>query len=966
MASKGISPLGKHARYADTGRFLRNVGLKNVAHAYRHRAWLAIAILVVLSSRLASTQADVEQANIQPQRLQCEFRTNPQGIDATQPRLNWVLECADSNPEIRGVKQTAYQVLVSSGSKLLDEGQGDLWDSGKVPGDTMFRAVYAGRPLRSWQPCFWKVRAWDQNGRASNWSAPASWTMGVLSNEDWKDAKWIGLAAVEPRPATGAKPTDYHPLAARQLRREFDAPGQVRSATIALSGLGLSELYLNGKKVGDEVLSPPLTEYNKRAMYVVHDVTPLLRHGRNAVAVWLGNGRYWAPRHKEPTTTRTFGPPKLRLILRIESSDGAVQEIVSDEAWKITDQGPIRANNEYDGEQYDARMELAGWAEPGYHDAAWKPVQILPPPGEKLAAQNIEPIRVIEKRRPIARTNPKDGVYVFDLGQNLVGWCRLRVQGPAGTAVQLRHAETLQPDGMLYMANLRGARCADQYTLKGGGVEIYEPRFTYHGFRYVEITGYPGVPANDAIEACVVHDDLEPAGDFACSHELLNRIYANCRWGIRGNYRSIPTDCPQRDERQGWLGDRATGCRGEMQLFNVAAFYEKWLTDIADAQRPDGSVSDVCPAYWPLYNDNVTWAGTIVLIPAWLHEQYGDDQFIIRHYPAMRAWIEHMQKYLADDRMPRDSYGDWCVPPEDPHLIHSKDPARKTSGELIGTAYFEHILRLMSQYAVLAGKPADAARFTALAERMKAAFNKRFFNAATAKYDNGTQASSLVPLSFGLVPEAKRDPLFARLVAKIEGESKLHVGTGLIGVQHLMRVLSDHGRPELALRIATQPDYPSWGYMANKGATTIWELWNGDTADPAMNSGNHVMLIGDLLPWLYEYLAGIRPDPAAPGYRRIVLKPVFVAGLDFVRAWRQTTAGRITSQWSRRNGAIVWNVSVPIGSTATVYVPAKDPANVFESNKPAADAHGVKFLRQEKDAAIYEIGSGTYGFRITE
>jgi alpha-L-rhamnosidase len=870
-----------------------------------------------------------------------------------------------SQPAIRGVQPTAYQVLVSSSRQMLRADHGDLWDSGQVQSDALFNIIYAGQPLPSWQRCFWKVRVWDQSGRPSNWSEPASWTMGLLTAEDWKGAEWIGIREPERPAPKGAEAPQSRRLAARHLRREFDVAAPVRFATVAFCGLGLSELYLNGKKVGEEVLSPPLTEYNKRVTYVAYDVTSLLKPGRNVAGAWLGNGRYWAPRLKEPTLTRSFGPPTLRLILRIECADGTVREIVSDKTWKGTDRGPIRANNEYDGEEYDARLELAGWAEAGYHDAAWKSAQILPPPGGALSARRISPIRVTETRKPIARTSPKPGVYVFDFGQNLVGWCRLRVKGPPGTTVRLRHAETLRADGRLYVANLRSARCTDQYTLRGDGIEVYEPRFTYHGFRYVEVTGFPGEPGMEAIDARVVHDDLEPAGDFACSHELLNRIHANCRWGIRGNYRSIPTDCPQRDERQGWLGDRATGCRGEMQLFQVAAFYEKWLTDMADTQRPDGSVSDVCPAYWPFYNDNVTWAGTIALIPALLWQQYGDERIIVHQYPAMRAWVEHMCKFIVDDRMPRDNYGDWCVPPENPKLIHSNDPARKTHGELIGTAYFCHILQLMGQYATLAGKPADAARYTAMAERMKTAFNKRFLHVQAARYDNGTQTSSLLPLSYGLAPPEQRTRLFGQLVAKIEGQSKSHVGVGLVGVQHLMRVLSDNGRPDLALRIATQKQYPGWGYMVGKGATTIWELWNGDTADPAMNSGNHVMLIGDLLPWMYEYLAGICPDPAAPGYRRIVLKPVPLAGIDFVRAWRATAAGRIESQWRRENGQLLWNITIPIGATATVYVPAADSAKVTEGGKPAAKATGVKFLRQGDGAASYEVGSGKYSFRLS-
>ncbi len=607
------------------------------------KAVLMVTWILTLSCVLpTSILAGAERADIQPRQLRCEYRINPRGIDQPQPRLSAVLETLGLQPAIRGVQQTAYQVLVSSSEPMLQANRGDLWDSGQVQSDALFNIVYSGQPLPSWQRCFWKVRVWDQNGRPSNWSEPASWTMGLVKAEDWKDAKWIGIREPERPVPKGAESPESRRLAARHLRREFEVAAAVRSATVAFCGLGLSELYLNGKKVSDEVLSPPLNEYNKRATYVTYDVTSLLKPGRNVVGAWLGNGRYWAPRLKEPTPTRSFGPPTLRLILRIECADGTVREIVSDETWKVTDRGPIRANNEYDGEAYDARLELTGWAEAGYHDAAWKPAEILPAPGGVLSARRMSPIRVTETRRPIARTRPKPGVYVFDFGQNLVGWCRLQVKGPPGTMVRLRHAETLQPDGMLYVANLRGARCTDQYTLKGDGIEVYEPRFTYHGFRYVELSDYPSEPGMDTLVACVVHDDLEPAGDFACSHELLNRLHANCRWGLRGNYRSIPTDCPQRDERQGWLGDRATGCRGEMQLFQVAAFYEKWLTDMADTQRPDGSVSDVCPAYWPFYNDNVTWAGTMALIPALLREQYGDGRIIVQQYPAMRVGRAHV------------------------------------------------------------------------------------------------------------------------------------------------------------------------------------------------------------------------------------------------------------------------------------------------------------------------------------
>ena len=421
-------------------------------------AVLVVTWVLALSYVLpASILAAAEHSQIQPRQLQCEYRTDPRGIDQPQPRLSWVLESVDPQSAARGMQPTAYQVLVSSSEQLLQANRGDLWNSGRVSSDALFNVIYSGQSLPSWQSCFWKVRVWDQEGHRSKWSEPASWTMGLLTTDDWKDAQWIGINEAERPVQKGAEAPEGRRLAARQLRREFDVAAPVRSATVALCGLGLSELYLNGKKVSDEVLSPPLTEFNKRAMYVIYDVTSLLKPGQNVAGVWLGNGRYWAPRSKEVTPTRTFGPPKMRVILRIEYADGAVREIVSDKTWKATDRGPIRANNEYDGEEYDARMELAGWAEPGYDDAAWKSADILPPPGGVLSARRSPAIRVTETRKPIARTSPKPGVYLFDFGQNLVGWCRLQVKGSPGTVIRLRHAETLQADDMLYVANLRSA-----------------------------------------------------------------------------------------------------------------------------------------------------------------------------------------------------------------------------------------------------------------------------------------------------------------------------------------------------------------------------------------------------------------------------------------------------------------------------------------------------------------------------
>ena len=1053
-------------------------------------------------------------------QLRCEYLKDPLGIDVAQPRLRWVLSADKS--AVRGQQQSAWQVLVASSPRELAANRGDLWNSGKVMSDQSIHVRYHGRALTSGQPCYWKVRVWDERGKPSAWSAPARWTMGLLQPSDWH-ARWIGLdessagevavkvlgdaqwiwfpegqpekaapvgtryfrrgltlppdrvvrratlawaadnsgvfhingrkvgvasdfhsatvvevagdlragdnqlavavsnAGSDPNPAglvaclrvefaqgeplvvvtdsswlsataeaagwqekgfaetgwvaarqlgaPGMAPwgeisgPESRRLAARMLRREFAVEKNIQRATAYVCGLGLSEFYLNGRKIGDHVLSPALTDYTKRACYVTYDVTAQLRAGKNTAGIILGNGRFYAPRAKVPAGTVSYGYPKLLFQMQIEYADGTSTEVVSDTNWRITTRGPIRANNEYDGEEYDATREMPGWNETGFDAGEWLRAQEVAAPGGALVAQMINPIRVVQTLKPIALNQPQPGVWVFDLGQNMVGWCRLKVAGPKGTQVSLRHAETLQDDGTLYLDNIRGAKVTDRYTLKGKRTEVYEPRFTYHGFRFVELTGYPGKPTLATLEGRVVHDDLESAGEFECSNPLLNRIYQNIVWGVSGNYRSISTDCPQRDERQGWLGDRSAESKGEAYLFNTAALYAKWLQDMADAQKDSGSVPDVCPAYWPFYSDNVTWPSSTVLIPEALREQFGDQAIIARHYPSAKRWMHYMSGFVTNGIIARDSYGDWCVPPEDPKLIHSKDPLRQTDRALLATAYFYADARLMARYAARLGLAEDAQHFTTLAAGLKEAFNKRFFNASAGHYDNGSQTSCVLPLAFGLVPDNERGRVFDHLVRKITDETQNHIGTGLIGGQWLMRVLTEGGRADLAYTIAAQKTYPSWGYMVEKGATTIWELWNGDTADPAMNSGNHVMLVGDLGIWLYENLAGIKSDPEQPGFKHILMKPEPVGDLQFVRATHQSPYGRIVSHWQRADGRFCWDITVPVNTTATVYVPAASLENLTEGGQPVHRARGVKFLRQEPGRMVFEVGSGSYRFQ---
>ena len=475
--------------------------------------------------------------------------------------------------------------------------------------------------------------------------------------------------------------------------------------------------------------------------------------------------------------------------------------------------------------------------------------------------------------------------------------------------------------------------------------------------------GYPGTPGLDVLEGRVVHDDMAKTADFESSSEMLNKIHHNIFWGVRGNYRSIPTDCPQRDERQGWLGDRSQVSRTETYLFDVAAFYTKWIQDLSDAQWPNGAIPDVVPTYWTIYSDNMTWPGTFVFLPGLLYDYYGDRRPIEKYYPSLKLWLEHMGGYVNDEGLlTKDTYADWCVPPESPKLIHSEDPTRRTDGTFISTAYYAELLKLMARYARLLDRPDEAAAFDAHAAEVAKAFVKKYYKPESGMFDNGTQTTSLLALAFDLAPKESRQTMLAALNKKIVRESNNHIGVGLVGAQWLMRTLSDNGLSDVAYTIATQKTYPGWGYMVEQGATTVWELWNGDTADPAMNSGNHVMQIGDLGTWMYEYLAGIRPDPKQPGFKHIVIRPYLAGDLKFAKASHQTMYGKVASRWEKTGDGLKLDVEIPANTTATVYVPSKSAADVRESGKAPAAANGVKFLRSEGSTAVYEVGSGSYSF----
>jgi len=875
-------------------------------------------ILFLLTSGSASAQW--------VEGLSCEQLVNPLGIDTRRPRLSWRIEGGGQS-----VRQTAWQVIVASSEKGLAADKGDLWNSGKVAGDQSWLVPYGGVALKSRLVCYWKVKVWTTSG-VSTWSRTSYWSMGLLDPGDWK-AKWVGYD----QGFSWDSISRFSRLSARYFRKSFPVGKDIKSATIYIIGLGHYELTMNGRSVQNQVLAQAPTDYTRSVLYKTFDVTKACRTGENVLGVVLGNGRFFTmrPRYK-PQKIKEFGFPKMLFQLEIVDADGRRRMIVSDTSWRFTADGPIRTNNEYDGEEYDATKELTGWDSSGYDDSRWLRPQLVGAPGGRLKAQMNPTMAGLAPRWPESIHERPGGRWLLDMGQNMAGWLQLKVRGLRGQKVTLRYAETLQADGELYTANLRDAKVTDSYTLRGEGEEIWQPSFVFHGFRYVEISGMTDKPSLYDFGGQPISDDLLQSGTFRTSDTLLNKIYTNAWWGILSNYKGMPIDCPQRNERMPWLGDRATGSLGESYLFNIGTFYAKWLDDIEDSQRPDGQLPDVAPAYWNYYSDNMTWPGVYILVADMLYRQFADTMPIRKHYASMKKWLEYMSSnYEKNGIMTRDKYGDWCVPPESPELIHSRDSTRITDGQLIATAYYYHLLRLMEEFAGILNLGTEGKLFSDKAEVVRLAFNEKFFDKAGGFYSNNTVTANLLPLYFGMVPDGKAEVVFKHITDRIEKVDGGHISTGVIGTQWLMRGLTRFGRADLAYRIASNTDYPGWGYMVKQGATTIWELWNGNTADPAMNSQNHVMLLGDLITWYFEDLAGIAP--AEPGFKKILMKPVFPAGLNFVEASYRTPYGEVRSNWRRGADGIAWDIVIPPNCGAQVVLP---------------------------DGKTTEVGSGTYHFEV--
>lgn len=941
------------------------------------------ACLVTVVALLSGCQSNKPDDSFWVSRLRVESKAEPVVTDHPQPRFSWELRS-----DQRTIRQTYYQILVASSREGIEADSADVWDSGRIKSDVSIQVPYEGPALKSRTTYFWKVKVWCK-GKGVSTSPYIGWHTGLLQEADWK-ANWIGMDSVFAWEDTSR----FARLSARYLRRTFELNDIPEHARLYMIGLGLNELYINGLRIGGQVLSPTPTDFTQEVKYTTYELAPYLKTGTNVIGVVLGNGRFFNMRqHYKPWKIRTFGFPKLLLQLELETADGQIDWVLSDTTWRVTADGPIRSNNEWDGEDYDATKELTGWLTPGYDASAWLHAQPVSDPGAnrryfadslpqknepktphgdltlkqaRRRAQLNDDMKVVSTRKPIAIINRRPDAFILDMGQNMTGWLRIQVRGERGRVVTLRFAESLNPDSTLYVANLRDAKATDTYTLKGGGEELWEPSFVYHGFRYVEVLNWPGEPHLYQFKGQVVSDGLIATGSFESSNQLLNQLYNNAWWGIVGNYKGMPVDCPQRNERQPWLGDRSTGCWGESYLFDNQRLYAKWLDDIQQAMSQEGQISDVSPNYYNYYTDNVTWPATYFLVAQMLYRQYGDQYAVSKHYPSMKKWMAYMEKrYLKNGLMTRDKYGDWCMPPESPTLIHAKDPARLTDGTLIATAYYIKLLQIMQEFATVLNRDSDRASFAKLADDMTTAFQATFYDKTAKHYGNNTVTANLLPLAFDITPEADRPAVFEAICRVIEVDNKGHIASGVIGTAWLMRTLSSQGRPDLAYRLATNTTYPSWGYMLKKGATTIWELWNGDTADPSMNSQNHVMLLGDLISWYYEHLAGIKSDPTTTAFKRIIMRPDFPAGLTFVKSHHYSSHGLIASEWVREGFRLTWQVVIPHNAEAHVYIPAPKE-QIIEGTVKAEKAVGVTFLRTEGDRSVFRVKSGTYVFKVRQ
>ncbi|WP_254161434.1 glycoside hydrolase family 78 protein [Chryseosolibacter histidini] len=888
------------------------------------------ALFIVLFLGLAGTLSAQSLKIVNPV---CEYRKDPLGLDLTPPRLSWQLSSAK-----RDVMQTAYEIRVATDASALAKGRNLVWQSGKVQSDQSVHVPYGG-PLQSRQRYYWQVRVWDNQKNTSPWSEPAFWEMGLLNPADWS-AQWIQSGMAEDT-VNGPVPL---------FRKTFDSKKAITAARAYITSKGVYEAFINGKRIGKAHMSPGWTSYNHHLQYQVYDVTPLISNGSNVIGVMLGNGWYRGPLAWE-RNKRIYGD-KTSLLFQLELTyaDGTRETVATDGSWK-TSLGPIRSSEIYHGEVYDARQEQAGWMQQGFSDAAWKPVVVANEGKDKLVATNGPSITRHETFKPVKIITTPKGEVVADFGQNLVGLLRIKVKGKAGDKITLHHAEVLDKDGNFYTDNLRVARQEIQYTLKGGAEEVYEPHFTFMGFRYVRVQGFPGQLTPENLLATALYSDMEPTGNFTSSHALINQLQHNIQWGQKGNFLDVPTDCPQRDERLGWTGDAQVFARTAAYNMNAASFFSKWLKDVAADQREDGAVPFVIPnVLGPNSAASAGWADAATIIPWTMYQAFGDTRFLEDQYESMKRWVGYMEKNSKDYLWNTGfHFGDWLFyrPFDD-----NDGRSAVTDKYLIAQSFFAHSTQLLANAAKVLGKTEDEKRYTELLGKVKAAFVKEYLT-PNGRLVSGTQTAYVLALNFDMLPENLRQQTAQKLADNVKSYGN-HLTTGFLGTPYLCHVLTRFGYTDVAYTLLLQETYPSWLYPVKMGATTIWERWDGIKPDgtfqtPGMNSFNHYAYgaIGD---WMYRVIAGIQE--ASPGYKKIRIAPQPGGNLTNASASLQTLYGEVRSSWKIENGMLKVDVVIPANTKAEIILPKASGAT---STPPVT-------LNSEGQT---EVGPGTYHFEYS-
>ncbi|MBN2581285.1 MAG: family 78 glycoside hydrolase catalytic domain [Pirellulales bacterium] len=872
----------------------------------------------------------IEKESLHVAALCCEYLEDPLGIDVARPRLSWRIEPGD--PAERGLRQTAYQVLVAGTPDALEADRGDLWDSGRVESDQSMLVEYGGKPLASRTFCFWKVRVWDQNGRASAWSRSGRWSMGLLTPADWK-ARWIGAA-----PKPGQPPADPW------FRKTFSLAGRPDRATAYVASLGYHELYVNGRKVGDRVLEPSVSDLSQRVRYLTYDVTDYLREGKNAVVLWCAAG--WANFNEYKVPDK----PLAKAQIEIQPSDGPPIQIVTDATWK-THPSPLAPIGgwgfwDFGGERYDAAAEIPGWNAPDFDDSSW-PTAALFTSKVRLSAEMIQPNRRLKILKPVEIAPQGAGVFRIDMGQSYTGWIEIRMKGRPGGKATLQFSERPEEPETYHQRS--------EYVFDGSGEGVFRQRFNYAAFRWVTVAGLEAAPGKEDIRGWLISTAVPRVGRFACSNDLLNRIYETTVWTFRclslGGYM---VDCPHR-ERMGYGGDAFATMETALTNFGMGAFYTKWLTDWRDLQRPNGDLPYTAPTYFG--GGGPAWSGICVALPWQVYLHYGDRRILDVSYPSMQRWIAFLQTKTKDHLLQKwggewDFLGDW-VPPGKGQALTERVDERSTL--FFNNCFYLDNLTTVAQTAELLGKPDEAAAYRQEAQAIARAVHKEFFHPADNSYANGDQLYQAMPLLMGVTPDSLQPTVMKRLTEEITVKKKGHIDTGTHGTYYLIKLLVGRNRNDLIFRMADQRTYPSWGYMLDQGATTLWEQWDGK------NSRLHSTFVS-IGSWFIEGLAGIRLDPARPGYKHFLIRPGIVGDLQWAKGEYDSPYGKIVSDWKISNGRLALRVEVPPNSSATVFVPADDPSSVAESGRPAAQSPGVRFIGMTDGTAAYEVGSGRYTF----